>query len=146
MEKLFAEEKKKEETTSTATGKIPTSATAGYKSTSAAKAYDIIIRFCNALGFSQQSVLAAQELASIVSENGNLAGRSPVSSAFACIYMVSHFLRKPKTAKRSATYVAGVSEVTIRNVYKCLYADREALISQRWIDDGKGDMSKLNPK
>jgi hypothetical protein len=32
---------------------------------------------------------------------------------------------------------------TIRNAYKHLYADREKLIEQKWIEGGKGDMNLL---
>lgn len=73
---------------------------------------------------------------------GALAGRSPLSAAAACIYMVSYMMKQPKTAKEIAV-VAGVSDGTIRTSYKFLYAEREKLIDPEWIKDGKGDLKLL---
>lgn len=73
---------------------------------------------------------------------GDLAGRSPLSVAAACIYMASHLLGKPKTPKEISN-VAGVSDGTIRTAYKFLFQERERLIEPEWIANGKGDMSKL---
>ena len=56
---------------------------------------------------------------------GDLAGRSPLSVAAACIYMASYLLGKPKTPKE-ISMVAGVSDGTIRTAYKYLYQERGA--------------------
>ncbi|TGZ83262.1 cyclin-like protein [Ascodesmis nigricans] len=141
LEKFFSEQQQKEEEEATAAGKIP-AAGAGYKSTTSTKAHDLMIRFCNSLGLSQQAIMAAQELADITAQHGTLAGRSPISGAAACIYMISHLMGQPKTPKE-ISMVAGVSDGTIRNAYKHLYNDRETLIPKRWIESGKGDISKL---
>ena len=73
---------------------------------------------------------------------GALAGRSPLSAAGACIYMVSYLMKQPKTAKEIAA-VAGVSDGTIRTAYKFLYAKKDQLIDPDWVKDGKGDMKLL---
>jgi transcription initiation factor TFIIB len=73
---------------------------------------------------------------------GDLAGRSPLSVAAACIYMASYLLGKPKTPKEISV-VAGVSDGTIRTAYKFLYQERERLIEKEWIADGKGNMDNL---
>lgn len=73
---------------------------------------------------------------------GDLAGRSPLSVAAACIFMASHLLGKPKSAK-DISVVAGVSDGTIRTAYKYLYQERERLIDADWIADGKGKMENL---
>ena len=72
----------------------------------------------------------------------DLAGRSPLSVAAACIYMASHLLGKPKSAKDIAS-IAGVSDGTIRTAYKFLYQERESIIEPDWIKDGKGSMDRL---
>lgn len=77
-----------------------------------------------------------------MSNVGALAGRSPLSIAAACIYMASYLTKRPKTAKE-ISLVAGVSDGTIRNAYKFLYADREKLVKPEWLQNGKGDMSLL---
>ncbi|KAJ2238903.1 transcription initiation factor IIB [Coemansia sp. RSA 455] len=63
-------------------------------------------------------------------ERDTLAGKSPVSVAGACIYMASHLVAQPRDA-RVISHVAGVSEVTIKNSYKLLYADRALLLSSQ---------------
>jgi len=73
---------------------------------------------------------------------GDLAGRSPLSVAAACIYMASYLLGKPKTPKEISN-IAGVSDGTIRTAYKYLYQERERLIEPEWIADGKGNMDNL---
>ena len=60
---------------------------------------------------------------------GTLAAESPVSIAAACIYMVASLYGQDRTAKEIA-HVAGVSEVTIKNAYKALYAARQDLVKQ----------------
>ncbi len=79
-----------------------------------------------------------------MSSVGDLAGRSPLSIAAACIYMASHLLGKGKTPKEISG-IAGVSDGTIRTAYKYLYQERERLIEPGWIADGKGDMNNLPP-
>lgn len=91
---------------------------------------------------SQQFVKVSQGLADKVSTVGDLAGRSPLSIAAACIYMAAALLGKPKSAK-DISLVAGVSDGTIRTSYKYLYQERERLIEPEWIADGKGSMDKL---
>jgi len=73
---------------------------------------------------------------------GDLAGRSPLSVAAACIYLTSHLLGKPKSPKEISE-VAGVSDGTIRTAYKYLYQERERLVEPEWIANGKGNMDNL---
>lgn len=63
---------------------------------------------------------------------GDLAGRSPLSIAAACIYMASFLIGRPKTPK-DISQVAGVSDGTIRTAYKFLYQEREKLIEKEWL-------------
>lgn len=141
LEKFFAaQDSKKMEALTKSGGVVDDSQQ--YKTTSSTKAHDLMIRFCNNLNLGQNCTTISQELASRAANLGTLAGRSPISSAAACIYMVSYLMKQGKTAKE-ISMVAGVSDGTIRNAYKHLYTDREKLIDLKWIENGKGDMGLL---
>jgi transcription initiation factor TFIIB len=113
------------------------------KSTTSTSAKDLCLRYCDHLGLkNQQYVKISQGLAEKVSTVGDLAGRSPLSVAAACIYMASSLLGNPKTPKDIAM-VAGVSDGTIRTAYKFLYNERERLIEPQWLGEGKGNMDNL---
>lgn len=73
---------------------------------------------------------------------GDLAGRSPLSVAAACIYMASYLCGKPKSPK-DISLVAGVSDGTIRTAYKYLYQEKDRLIEPEWVAGGKGKMENL---
>jgi len=120
-----------------------TAPTDEYKATTSTNAKDLCLRYCSHLGLkSQQFVKVSQGLAEKMSTVGDLAGRSPLSVAAACIYMASYLLGKPKTPKEISA-IAGVSDGTIRTAYKYLYQERERLIEKEWIADGKGNMDNL---
>lgn len=103
-----------------------------YNKTTSTAAEDLCIRYCSNLGLQgQQIVKISQALANKVSLVGELAGRSPLSIAAACIYMASHLIGQPKTPK-DISIVAGVSDGTIRTAYKFLYQEREKLIEKEW--------------
>ncbi|RPB21016.1 cyclin-like protein [Terfezia boudieri ATCC MYA-4762] len=105
-------------------------------------AQDLMNRFCNSLNLSHATVITCQQLAEDANAAGTLAGRSPISTAAACIFMISHLRREPRTAKEISN-VAGVSDGTIRNAYKQLYSNRDKLIRPSWVENGKGDVSLL---
>ncbi len=114
-----------------------------YQTTTSTNAKDLCVRYCSQLGLQRQAfVKVSQGLAEKMSTVGDLAGRSPLSVAAACIYMASYLLGKPKTPKE-ISQVAGVSDGTIRTAYKYLYQERERLIEPEWIADGKGKMENL---
>jgi len=120
-----------------------TAPTDEYKATTSTNAKDLCVRYCSQLGLKgQQFVKVSQGLAEKMSTVGDLAGRSPLSVAAACIYMASYLLGKPKSPKE-ISIVAGVSDGTIRTAYKFLYQERERLIEPEWIADGKGKMENL---
>jgi transcription initiation factor TFIIB len=117
--------------------------TDAYQTTTSTNAKDLCLRYCSQLGLkSQQFVKVSQGLADKMSTVGDLAGRSPLSVAAACIYMASYLLGKGKSP-REISQVAGVSDGTIRTAYKYLYQERERLIEPEWIADGKGKMDNL---
>lgn len=113
-----------------------------YNKTTSTNAEDLCIRYCSNLGIQgQQVVKISQSLANKVSLVGELAGRSPLSIAAACIYMASYLIGRPKTPKE-ISLVAGVSDGTIRTAYKFLYQEREKLIEKEWLG-GKVKMENL---
>lgn len=142
LERFFAQDSEgKIAMASAAGGMLPS--TDKYQTTTSTNAKDLCLRYCSQLGLkSQQFVKVSQGLADKMSTVGDLAGRSPLSVAAACIYMASYLLGKPKTAKE-ISQVAGVSDGTIRTAYKYLYQDRERLIESEWIEGGKGKMENL---
>ncbi|KAJ5887982.1 transcription initiation protein [Penicillium taxi] len=113
-----------------------------YTATASTKPSDLCNRFCNLLGLPFQVTSVGVALSDKVSNDGDLAGRSPLSVVAACIYMASHLMGQGKSAKEISA-VAHVSDGTIRGAYKQLYNERARLIQEEWIKDGKGDMSKL---
>ncbi|CAG8957560.1 hypothetical protein HYFRA_00010426 [Hymenoscyphus fraxineus] len=140
LEKFFAEDNASKQA-SAASGGI--TAPSPYKGALSTSAHELCVRYCSQLGLKgQMFVKVSQGLADKMSTVGDLAGRSPLSVAAACIYMASYLLGKPKAPKDIAQ-VAGVSDGTIRTAYKFLYNDRERLIEPEWLGENKGDMSRL---
>lgn len=142
LEKFFAQDSAgKAAMANAAGGNVqPTDA---YHTTTSTNAKDLCLRYCSQLGLkSQQFVKVSQGLADKMSTVGDLAGRSPLSVAAACIYMASYLLGKGKSP-REISQVAGVSDGTIRTAYKYLYQERDRLIEPEWIADGKGKMDNL---
>ncbi|ORX44771.1 cyclin-like protein [Hesseltinella vesiculosa] len=88
---------------------------------------DLMSRFCSNLQLPNYAQKTGVDLVKQAKEVGTLAGKSPISVAAACIYLVSYLYRIPKST-RDIAHVAGVSEVTIKSAYKSLYNEREKLI------------------
>ncbi|KAF9307238.1 transcription initiation factor IIB [Mortierella antarctica] len=91
---------------------------------------DLMARFCSNLNLPMEVQKSAVDLTKRAKDIGNLAGKSPVSIAAACIYMASHLFDKARST-RDISVVCGVSEVTIKNAYKHLYGERNKLIDDR---------------
>jgi transcription initiation factor TFIIB len=83
----------------------------------------------------QRATNVAIALATNMTKSGALAGRSPLSSAAACIYMAGYLMGDAKNAKE-IQQVARVSDSTIRHAYKLLYTDRDKLITDEIIARG----------
>ncbi|KAH7330110.1 cyclin-like protein [Rhexocercosporidium sp. MPI-PUGE-AT-0058] len=140
LEKFFANDSE-DKAKAASNGLLPSSDT--YQTTSSTNASELCVRYCSQLGLSRQSfVKVSQGLAEKMSTVGDLAGRSPLSVAAACIYMASYLLGRPKSPKEISA-VAGVSDGTIRTAYKYLYQERERLIEPEWIANGKGKLENL---
>ncbi|KAK7932208.1 cyclin-like protein [Apiospora marii] len=116
-----------------------------YENTNTTSAEDLCGRYCSNLNFLKphQMEKISKALAQKSSTVKNLAGRSPLSVAAACIYMASNLMGEPKSTRDIAN-VAGVSDGTIKTAYKFLYAERENLIESSWLKPkGEGDINKL---
>lgn len=69
-------------------------------------------------------------------------GRSPTSIIAGAIYFTCHLLGKSKST-RDISHVIGVSEGTIKLVYRLYYAQRDKLVKEEWIQDGRAKMERL---
>lgn len=105
---------------------------------------ELCARYCSQLGFRNPqriekiSILLAARTSSVP----DLAGRSPLSVAAACIYFSSYLMGEPKSSKEIAS-VAGVSDGTIKTAYKFLYQARERLVDPEWLANDQGFMDQL---
>ncbi|TPX17726.1 uncharacterized protein E0L32_002827 [Thyridium curvatum] len=111
-----------------------------YKASSSTSAEELCTRYCNLLDFRNTPRMEkiSKALARKTSSVSDLAGRSPLSVAAACIYFASHFVEEPKSSKEIAL-VAGVSDGTIKTAYRFLYQKKDELIESDW----QGNANKL---
>nr|POF04196.1 transcription initiation factor iib [Quercus suber] len=111
-----------------------------YKGTTTADPAELCNRYCSQLGMDQRATNVASELAKKMTSSGALAGRSPLSSAAACIFMAGHLMGQVKTAKEIQKIVS-VSDSTIRHAYKLLYQEKDIVLTEeilaRGADPGK---------
>jgi transcription initiation factor TFIIB len=110
--------------------------------TSTTGAEDLLIRYCNHLDLPPNVQPICGDIIKKAREYGIADGRSPVSIAGGAIYFTSYLLGKPKSA-RDISAVAGVSESTIKLVYRLYYAEREKLVNEKWIKEGKASLDRL---
>jgi len=99
-------------------------------------------RYVNHLDLPVYVERAAVDLVIQSREHGVADGRSPISIAGAAIYFVSHLYGQPKSAKEIAV-VAGVSESTIKLVYKLMYHEKEKLVDKKDVESGKAVLTRL---
>jgi transcription initiation factor TFIIB len=116
-------------------------AQSAYQNTGSTSAAELCGRFCSQLNLDDWSFVA-QDCSKVMMRLGSLAGRSPLSIAAVAIYLISHLMGAPRTAKQIGD-VAGVSDGTIRTAYKLVYQDRESIIKPEWI--AKGGKIELIP-
>lgn len=106
-----------------------------YSATSSTSPQELCGRFCSNLNLPTHLSLISGELAVLMGNNGWLAGRSPLSIAAVAIYIISHVMGFPKSAKEISV-PAGVSDGTIRTAYKSVIKYREKIIQPAWIEKG----------
>lgn len=103
---------------------------------------DLLVRYCNHLDLPPNVQPICSDIIVKARDLGIALGRSPISVAGGAIYFTCHLLGKPKSMK-DISAVAGVSEATIKLVYRLYYADKEKLVKEDWIKEGKADMERL---
>lgn len=102
----------------------------------------LLSRYVNHLDLPVLCERTATDVVLACATHGVAHGRSPISIAGAAIYFASHLIGQPKQAKEIGV-VAGVSESTIKLVYKLMYAEKEKLVKQDDITSGKAVLSRL---
>jgi len=103
---------------------------------------NLLVRYCNHLDLPPQVQSICSDIIIAARKYGIADGRSPVSIAGGAIYFTCHLLGKVKSV-RDISEVAGVSEGTIKLVYRLYYTEKEKLVKQEWIDEGKAKMDRL---
>jgi transcription initiation factor TFIIB len=102
-----------------------------YQAKGSTTADELCVRYCSNLSFRNpvrvESV--ARRLAEKSSEVSDLAGRSPLSVAAACIYMASHLVGEPRNTKQISV-VSSVSDGTVKTAYRYLYAAKDAVLTK----------------
>jgi len=106
---------------------------------------NLLVRYCNHLDLPPNVQSICGDIIIAARKHGIADGRSPVSIAGGAIYFTCHLLGKVKSVK-DISAVAGVSESTIKLVYRLYYADREKLVKKEWIDDGRANLERLPPE
>lgn len=122
-----------------------------YRTTHSSKPTDLVPRFCGMLGLSFRVQVVAVDLANQIVNLPNLAGRSPLSTAGACIYFASHLMGKGKSITEVSTLI-NVSDATVKAAYKFLYLEKDKLVKPEWLgiqpvtvkDQGKPAEGKLS--
>lgn len=102
----------------------------------------LLVRYCNHLDLPVSVQSICSDIIVAARQHGIADGRSPVSIAGGAIYFTCLLLGKAKPA-RDISAVAGVSEGTIKLVYRLYYLEREKLVKEEWIKDGKANMDNL---
>jgi transcription initiation factor TFIIB len=105
---------------------------------------DLVPRYCNHLNLPAHVQNFCVDVILNAREHSIANGRSPVSLAGAAVYFTTCLLDKPKQMKEISR-VAGVSEGTIKLVYRIMYQEREKLVDPEWITSGRADLSRLPP-
>ncbi|KAL2172912.1 hypothetical protein VTG60DRAFT_90 [Thermothelomyces hinnuleus] len=102
-----------------------------YQAKGSTTADELCIRYCSNLGFRNPVRVenVARRLAEKSSEVSDLAGRSPLSVAAACIYMASHLVGEPRSTKQISV-VSSVSDGTVKTAYRYLYAAKDTILTK----------------
>lgn len=89
---------------------------------------DFMARFCSHLNLNNEVQRCAILLAKKANEMGLLSGKSPLSVAAAGIYMITQLFPQYRKTQKEISFVARVSEITIKGTYRDLYNNRYQLI------------------
>ncbi|KAJ1912856.1 transcription initiation factor IIB [Mycoemilia scoparia] len=93
----------------------------------------LIPRYCANLSLPVMATSKALLLNSIAKERGTLAGKSPLSIAASCVYMISMLIGHPRQIS-ALSKISRTSEVTIKNAYKKMYGERYELLDDKILE------------
>jgi len=110
--------------------------------THAGRPEHLLSRICNRLDLPMYVESMASDIIRLAREHGVADGRSPVSISAGAIYFAAHLLGSPLSAK-AISAVAGVTDSTIKIIYRLYYAQKEKLVKNEWRASGRADMSRL---
>ena len=118
--------------------------TAQYQAKGSTSAPELCARYCSNLRFRHAVRVEniARRLAEKSAKVTDLAGRSPLSVAAACIYMASHLAGEPRTSKEISV-VAGVSDGTVKTAYRYLYNSKDVILTEEVFPEGVPPTDKL---
>lgn len=102
----------------------------------------LLVRYCNHLDLPPNVQGVCSDIIVAAREQGIGDGRSPVSIAGGAIWFTCLLMNKD-TRISDISEVAGVTEGTIKLVYRLYYQAREKLVKKEWIESGKVDMNRL---
>lgn len=115
-----------------------------YQAKGSTSAVELCARYCSNLDFRDPVRVenVARRLAEKSTQVADLAGRSPLSVAAACIYMASHLVGQPRNSKQIAL-VSGVSDGTVKTAYRYLYSERAKILTEEVFPEGVPNTDKL---
>ncbi|KAH7103076.1 cyclin-like protein [Auriculariales sp. MPI-PUGE-AT-0066] len=102
----------------------------------------MIVRYCATLKLPHNIQQYAAHVIITARSLGIAAGRSPVSIGGAAMFFTCHAFSHPRNA-RDVALAAGVSESTLKVVYRLFYDAREDLVKPEWIEESKADLELL---
>lgn len=106
------------------------------------RAEDLLSRYFNHLDLPANFQPVCESIIKTARLKGIAHGRSPISICGGAIWFTSQLLGQPKSLKE-VSQVAGVSEGTIKLVYRCFCDGKEQLVNPKLIESGKADFSRL---
>lgn len=102
----------------------------------------LLVRYCNHLDLPANVQSICHDVVLAARDNAIADGRSPISIAGGAIYFTCLLLGKQTSIKDIGT-VAGVSEGTIKLVYRIFWQNRMLLIKKKWVKDGIARVDRL---
>jgi transcription initiation factor TFIIB len=119
--------------------------TKGYQGKGSTSAAELCARYCSQLTFINAFKIErlSRQLAEQSVDMSDLAGRSPLSVAAACIYFACHLFLEARPSRDIAS-IAGVSDGTVKTAYRFLWNLRVELLDKIGVDDKlKANIEKL---
>ena len=103
---------------------------------------DLLSRYCNHLALPHIVQAYATEIIERGRTMADADGRSPISIASGAIYFTTQLCGIPMSMADLCA-VAGISEGTVRLMYRIYYRSRNLLVKKEWLESGKAKLEKL---